>query len=145
MTELFAYGTLRDGEYQRALFDRTVPTRPATLSGWRAVVAKGGYLTIVREAGDEVTGDLLTLDDAALATADAWEEVPLYERVAVEVHTSDGQAVQTQVYVRPSSARERVPDGLLAQRDRQDVLAQIREFRLMNERTARARNARQHR
>jgi gamma-glutamylcyclotransferase (GGCT)/AIG2-like uncharacterized protein YtfP len=132
MTQLFAYGTLRDEEYQQALFDHTLPARPATLPGWRAVVSEGGYLTVVRAAGDEVTGDLLALDDAALATADAWEEVPLYERVAVEVRTADGSAVEAQVYVRPSASRERAPDGILAQHGRHDVLAQIRQFRLRN-------------
>jgi gamma-glutamylcyclotransferase (GGCT)/AIG2-like uncharacterized protein YtfP len=133
MTELFAYGTLRDAEYQRALFDRTVPTRPATLTGWRVVVAESGYFTVVRATGDTVSGDLLTLDDAEVARADAWEEVPLYQRVPVDVRTADGSALRAEVYVRPSAARERAPDGLLAGRSRQDVLAQIREFRLRNE------------
>ena len=129
MSELFAYGTLRDREYQGALFDRTVPARPATLPGWRAVVADGGYLTIVPAAGDEVAGDLLTLDDAALAIADAWEDVPLYRRVGVAVRPADGTAVNAQVYVRPSDSRERAPAGILARHPREDVLAQIRELR----------------
>ena len=129
MSELFAYGTLRDREYQEALFDRTVPARPATLPGWRTVVADGGYLTIVPAAGDEVTGDLLTLDDAALALADAWEEVPRYERVAVVVRTAEGSTVSAQVYVRPSDSRERAPEGILARHPRAHVLAQIRQLR----------------
>jgi gamma-glutamylcyclotransferase (GGCT)/AIG2-like uncharacterized protein YtfP len=130
VTELFVYGTLRDGEYQQALFGRTLPTRPATLHGWRAVVAEGGYLTVVREPADAVSGDLIALDDAALATADAWEDVPLYTRVPVEVRTAGDFAVSAQVYVRATASRERAPDGLLAQHDRREVLAQIREFRL---------------
>ena len=130
MIELFAYGTLRDSEYQQALFDRTLPTRPATLPDWLAVVAEGGYLTLVRAPGETVTGDLVTLDDAALAMADAWEEVPLYERLRVEARTADEVSVPAWVYVRPSASRERAPAGLLARHDRATVLAQIRSCRL---------------
>ncbi len=129
MIEVFAYGTLRDREYQRALFDRTLPMRPATLAGWLAVVAEGGYLTLVRAPGETVAGDLLTVDAGALALADAWEEVPLYERLAAEARTADGSTVAAWVYVRPSASRERPPQGMLARHDRPTVLAQIRRFR----------------
>jgi gamma-glutamylcyclotransferase (GGCT)/AIG2-like uncharacterized protein YtfP len=130
VTEVFVYGTLRDAEYQQALFGRTLPTRPATLPGWRAVVAEGGYLTVVVEPADTVNGDLITLDETALATADAWEDVPLYTRLPVEARTAGDVTVNAQVYVRATASRERAPEGLLAQHDRRDVLAQIREFRL---------------
>jgi gamma-glutamylcyclotransferase (GGCT)/AIG2-like uncharacterized protein YtfP len=138
VTELFVYGTLRDAEYQEALFGRALSTRPATLPDWRAVVAEGGYLTVVPEPADAVNGDLIALDDAALATADAWEEVPLYARVPVEVRTAGDITVSAQVYVRATAARERAPEGLLAQHDRREVLEHIREFRLrraLHERT----------
>jgi len=127
--EVFAYGTLRDPEYQQALFDRTLPMRPATLAGWLAVVAEGGYLTLVRAPGETAGGDLLTLDDDALALADAWEEVPLYERLTVEARAADGSFVAAWVYVRPSASRERAPRGMLARHERRTVLAQIRSFR----------------
>ncbi len=51
MNEIFVYGTLGDPEYQLALYDRTLPTRPATLADWSVVVAESGYLTIVEEPG----------------------------------------------------------------------------------------------
>jgi gamma-glutamylcyclotransferase (GGCT)/AIG2-like uncharacterized protein YtfP len=129
VTEVFAYGTLRDREYQLALFDRVVPARTANLPGWRAVVAEGGYLTIVRAGGDAVSGELLTLDDGALALADAWEEVPRYERIAVAVRTADGSAVDAQAYVRATGSHERAPDGVLTLHARSEVLAQIRALR----------------
>jgi gamma-glutamylcyclotransferase (GGCT)/AIG2-like uncharacterized protein YtfP len=131
--ELFAYGTLRDPEYQRALFDRALAMRPATLAGWMPVDAGGGYLTIVRAPGERVAGDLLALDAAALATADAWEEVPLYERIRTEVLVTGGAAAPCWVYVRPTDSRERVPEGTLARHPRAAVLAQIRAFRLTRE------------
>jgi gamma-glutamylcyclotransferase (GGCT)/AIG2-like uncharacterized protein YtfP len=130
VNELFAYGTLRDAEYQQALFDRVLPMRPATLPDWIAVVAEGGYLTLVRAPGESVSGDLVTLDDAALALADAWEEVPLYERLRIVVHAPNGDSVPAWVYVRPSASRERAPAGMLARPERSEVLAQIRDCRL---------------
>jgi acyl-CoA thioesterase-1 len=130
--ELFAYGTLRDASYREALFDRILPTRPATLAGWRAVVETGGYLTIVRAPGETLRGELLSLDDAALAVADAWEEVPLYERLRVEAQ-AEGAAVPCWVYVRPTASDDRAPEGMLARHDRATVLAQIRAFRLSRE------------
>jgi gamma-glutamylcyclotransferase (GGCT)/AIG2-like uncharacterized protein YtfP len=126
---VFAYGTLRDAEYQQALFDRVLPARPATLSGWLAVVAEGGYLTLVRAPGENVSGDLLVLDDAALGLADAWEEVPLYARLRVETRDAAGAAVPAFVYVRPTASRRRAPAGMLAQHERAEVLAHIRACR----------------
>ena len=134
--EIFAYGTLRDAEYQHALFGRTLAARPATLPGWLAVVAEGGFLTLVRAPDETVTGELLTLEAAALAIADAWEEVPLYERIAVEARAAGGVAVSAEVYVRPSRSRERAAPGVLSAHARGEVLGRIRAFRRDYERTS---------
>jgi gamma-glutamylcyclotransferase (GGCT)/AIG2-like uncharacterized protein YtfP len=134
--EIFAYGTLRDAEYQQALFDRALPTRPAVLRGWLVVIAEGGFLTLVRAAGETATGDLVTVGDAALAIADAWEEVPLYARLEVEAHTGDGATVAASVYVRETTSTERALAGMLARHTRSDVLAQIRAFRRDYDRTS---------
>ena len=128
MIELFAYGTLRDAEYQAALFGRALPTRPAMLPEWLAVVAEGGYLTVVRTAGETVIGDLITLDEAQLAIADAWEEVPLYERLRVDVRDAHDAIVPAWLYVRPTASRERAPAGMLTRHPRATVLAQIRSL-----------------
>lgn len=125
MNRLFVYGTLRDAEYQQALFGRTLPMRPATLPDWAAVIAENGYLTVVRAPGERVDGDLIAPDDEALALADAWEDVPSYERVPIEARDGEGTAVAAFVYVRATAATERAPDGLLARHDRAAVLAQI--------------------
>lgn len=126
---LFVYGTLRDAEYQRALFGRTLPARPATLPDWAAVVAENGYLTIVPAPGERVDGDLITLDGDALALADAWEEVPVYERLRIEARDREGAAVPAFVYVRPTASRERAAGGVLARHERAAVLAQIARCR----------------
>ncbi|HEV8020871.1 MAG TPA: gamma-glutamylcyclotransferase family protein [Candidatus Lustribacter sp.] len=125
---LFVYGTLRDAEYQRALFGRTLPVRPATLPDWAAVVAENGYLTLVRAPGERVDGDLIALDDDALALADAWEDVD-YERVQLEARDADGNPVSAGVYIRPTAAHERAPAGALAGHPRERVLAQIARCR----------------
>jgi gamma-glutamylcyclotransferase (GGCT)/AIG2-like uncharacterized protein YtfP len=83
-----------------------------------------------------VNGDLVTVDDAALAIADAWEEVPLYERLAVQARTSGGATVAASVYVRATASSERAPAGMLARHARADVLAQIRAFRRDYDRTS---------
>lgn len=134
MNLLFAYGTLRDPEYQEALFERRPQTGPATLPDWAAVVAENGYLTLVRAPGEAVNGELLSLDDAALALADAWEDVD-YERLRVEARDARGDAVTAFVYVRPTAARERAPAGMLAQHPREHVLAAIARARAGYERT----------
>lgn len=129
MIQLFAYGTLRDPEFQEALFGTVIAMRPATLHGWMPVVAESGYLTIVAAPGDRVAGDLLALDASALAIADDWEDVPLYIRTHVEVTPEDGAPVSAWVYVRPTASRTRAPEDILTTNDRAHVIAQIRASR----------------
>jgi gamma-glutamylcyclotransferase (GGCT)/AIG2-like uncharacterized protein YtfP len=128
MIPLFVYGTLRDEEYQRALFDRVFPPIPARLTGWMVVVAESGYFTIVESAQAHVDGALLELDDAALALADRWEDVPVYERRNVIVDVA-GKPRTAFVYVRKTALREPPPSGVLATHDREHVLAAIRACR----------------
>jgi gamma-glutamylcyclotransferase (GGCT)/AIG2-like uncharacterized protein YtfP len=127
VSELFVYGTLRDAEYQRALFGCEVPMRPATLTGWLAVVAETGYFTLVRAPEETVSGDLITLDDEQLALADAWEDTD-YERLPIEARDATG-TVPAFVYVRPTESRERIEPGTLATHPRAVVLAHILSFR----------------
>ncbi len=127
MTDVFVYGTLRDAEYQRALFGCEVPMRPATLSGWLAVVAETGYFTIVRAPGETVDGDLVTLDDEQLALADAWEGAD-YELVRIEARDDTG-AIAAFVYVRQTTSREPIQPGTLSRHPRTVVLAHLMSFR----------------
>jgi gamma-glutamylcyclotransferase (GGCT)/AIG2-like uncharacterized protein YtfP len=143
-SDVFAYGTLRDPEYQQALFDCLLPTRPATLAGWIVVVAESGYFTVVAGPGESVHGDLVTLDAGQLALADAWEDT-LYERRLVVACDAAGSPVPAFLYVRRSASRERPAPGTLARHERSEVLAAIRAFRLSFAGTAKARSAGPHR
>jgi gamma-glutamylcyclotransferase (GGCT)/AIG2-like uncharacterized protein YtfP len=134
MNQLFAYGTLRDPEYQEALFGHPFATQPATLPDWVAVVAENGYLSLVRAPGEAVSGELLALDDAALALADAWEDVE-YERLLLEARDANGNRISAFVYVRPTASRERAPAGTFASHPRAHVLAAIARAREDYERT----------
>jgi len=125
----FSYGTLLDPEYQRELFGRSVPTVPATLSDWQAVFTATGYLTIVPQPGASVSGALVTVNERELAICDAWEEVPLYERVDVRAIDAHGTATATWAYVRPLAAGEPAPPGVLARAPRADIIRTIRRFR----------------
>ncbi len=101
---VFSYGTLRLPRVQLALFGRAVPTRPATLSGFRVeqltiadpeVVATSGTSShpILRPSPDpvdRVEGSVLHLSTQQLAAADAYE-VEDYRRV--RARTTAGEAV----------------------------------------------------
>jgi gamma-glutamylcyclotransferase (GGCT)/AIG2-like uncharacterized protein YtfP len=128
MNRLFAYGTLRDPEYQQALFGYRLTTQPATLPDWAAVMGENGYLTLIHAPGEAVSGELLDLDDDALALADAWEDVD-YERLQLEARDAGGSPLTAFVYVRPTALRERAPAGTFAQHPREHVLAAIARAR----------------
>lgn len=110
------------------MFDRTFPATPATLDGWTIVVAEGGYFTIAPAPDAAAEGDLLELDAAALALADRWEDLTVYERREVVVDVA-GEARPALVYVRATASREPPPQGRLAMHDRAHVLAAIRACR----------------
>ncbi len=128
----FSYGTLLDPEYQRELFGRAVPTSPATLHDWCAVFTGSGYLTIVPQPGAAVRGALVTVDARELAICDAWEEVPLYARVPVQVVRDAAEPIDTWAYVRAvdadADAGEPAPPGVLARASRAEIVAAIRRF-----------------
>lgn len=91
MIPLFAYGTLRDWTWRHALLGAEYPAEPATLPGWERVALPGyGYLSIRRNPAAAVDGVLIALDSTGRETTDAWEEVPRYGTVAVNVHTAHG-------------------------------------------------------
>ena len=127
MIPLFAYGTLRSAAVRAALFERPYPVRAATLRDWRVVVAETGYFTVVAEPGASLAGDLIELDDAGLARADAWEEAA-YERITVRAEDA-GRRVEAWLYVRPTASRTPPPPGAFALHDEAAVLDAIRALR----------------
>lgn len=127
MIPVFSYGTLRDAEYQRELFGRAYPTHPASLPGWRVVVCEGGYFSVVVDPAGCIAGDLVALDERALAIADGWEG-PEYGRQRVRANAADGKGTDAWLYVRPTASLSSPPAGTMAQHPRNDVLAAIRAY-----------------
>jgi gamma-glutamylcyclotransferase (GGCT)/AIG2-like uncharacterized protein YtfP len=126
---LFAYGTLRDPEYQRELFARTYPMRRARVEGFIVVSTGGGYLAAIPRTGGIIDGALVELDAPGYAIADAWEDRTIYDRVSVEARVESGRIVPAYLYVQLAARGEPVTDGRLADRARADVIADIRAFR----------------
>jgi gamma-glutamylcyclotransferase (GGCT)/AIG2-like uncharacterized protein YtfP len=129
MLPLFAYGTLRDPQYQRELFERTFPQRPAQVRGYVVVSTGGGYLAAAPRPGETIAGALVELDLAAYAIADAWEDLTIYERVEVTAYGRGERLERCFMYVQPGAAGPPVTDGRWSDRARADVIADIRRFR----------------
>jgi gamma-glutamylcyclotransferase (GGCT)/AIG2-like uncharacterized protein YtfP len=131
MLPLFAYGTLRDPDFQRELFARTFPMRPALVRDFIVVSTGGGYLAAVPHPGATIAGALVELDAAGYAIADAWEDRTVYDRVEIEARTGDGRPERCWMYVyaRPVAGGASVTDRRLTDRTRDEVMADIRAFR----------------
>jgi gamma-glutamylcyclotransferase (GGCT)/AIG2-like uncharacterized protein YtfP len=87
---LFGYGTFCRGTWRQKIFGADYAVEPATLTGWRRAATPTGYLSLVRAEGACVRGVAIALDDAGWKIADAWEDVPLYRRITVEIATAGG-------------------------------------------------------
>jgi gamma-glutamylcyclotransferase (GGCT)/AIG2-like uncharacterized protein YtfP len=127
---LFAYGTLRDREYQRELFGRTFPMQPARVTGFIALSTGGGYLAATRCAGGTISGALVELDRAAYSIADAWEDLSVYSRVAIAAQCGDGRLAPCYMYVQLGAHGRPAMDERLTDRARPEVISDIRRFRL---------------
>jgi gamma-glutamylcyclotransferase (GGCT)/AIG2-like uncharacterized protein YtfP len=95
---LFGYGTFRRPAWRDAILGAVYPARAATLRGWRRTATGSGYLSIARAPDAAIAGVLIDLDAAGWAIADAWEDVPRYEHVAVTVDAA-GAMVDAIAYV----------------------------------------------
>lgn len=126
---LFAYGTLRDPDYQRELFARTYPMKRAVAIGFIAVVAEGGYLAAMPRDGARIEGALVEFDAAGYAIADAWEDLAVYDRIEIEAMYQDGRPQRCFIYVQTDAQGPPVTDERLADRSRAEVVADIRRFR----------------
>lgn len=100
MKPLFGYGTFRNAAWRNAILGAEYPCCPAVLEGWCRIALPSGYLSVDDTdcAAAQVDGVLIDLDDAGWRIADAWEEVPTYMRVAVDVRAG-AQYITAQTYV----------------------------------------------
>ena len=126
---LFVYGTLRAPEVQRALFGRETPGRPASLDGHRLFEA-GDYWFAAPAAGCVVHGELLALDDEDVRRADLWEDVPVYQRVAVTVRCGAGEIEEASMYTRLGATGAPVEAAGYASRPIEEVVAAVRAVAL---------------
>jgi gamma-glutamylcyclotransferase (GGCT)/AIG2-like uncharacterized protein YtfP len=127
---LFGYGTFRRESWRRAIFGADYAAEPATLSGWRRASTPSGYLSLVRAGGACVHGIAIALDEAGWKIADAWEDVPLYRRIGVEIATAGGlQSAGVYVYAHAGTLRPvPIDDDALALLDDAAVEAAIARF-----------------
>ena len=89
---LFVYGTLRDPDVQRAVFGRTVGAEPDSIVGHRlgTIEIDGEAYFLLQpseDTADEVPGLVLSLTEAELALADAYEGEVHYARVMVSLRS----------------------------------------------------------
>ena len=129
MTLHFAYGS----NMSRALMRRRCPGAralgPARLDGWRFVIMRGGYASIVPEPGVAVHGVVWSLTPRDLAALNAYESLHrgLYVRRVLPV-VMVGRRRSALVYVAPGRVSGRPQPGY-----QELVVAAAREWNLPDE------------
>jgi gamma-glutamylcyclotransferase (GGCT)/AIG2-like uncharacterized protein YtfP len=133
---LFGYGTFRHPRWRYEILGASYPWEHAALRGWQRVTLPAyEYLSIRESEFGVVDGVLIELDEVGWRVADAWEEVPKYVRVPVEVRTANG-LVEARSYVFAGSHEGAVPledDGMLAAIPDRDVERSIVAFARIRE------------
>lgn len=86
MLTLFVFGTLTNPLVRKALFGEEIFSQTAVLKDYQKYLADDGYLFIKKATGELVEGQLIRLSTAQQQIADAWEDVPLYQLIPVEVN-----------------------------------------------------------
>src|ERR1700758_2254693 len=96
----FAFGSNMDRAAMLRRCPGALAIGPARLDGWRFIVTRDGYASVVPAAGGVVHGVLWRLTPRDLAAADAYESVAggLYRRRMLAVSRA-GRRVQAMVYI----------------------------------------------
>ncbi len=126
---LFAYGTLRDAEFLRELFGRTFSMQAARVRDFIVVRTATGYLAATPRTGSIVEGCIVAVDATVYPLADAWEDLTVYDRIAIDADLRDGTTRRCWMYVQPGAQGPAVTDGRASVHPRADVVAEIRRFR----------------
>ncbi len=87
MTLHFAYGSNMSRSHMRALCPGARPLGTATLTGWRFIVGRDGFASLVRQPGSRVHGVVWRLSARDVAAINAYENVQsgLYLRRSLPV------------------------------------------------------------
>jgi len=85
---LFVYGSLREGDVQRAVFGRAVAGTRDTLAGFALSSLPAGHLIVDQtgDAADRVRGLRLSISQAELAAADGYE-IADYARIVARLES----------------------------------------------------------
>ena len=128
-TCLFSYGTFRKREVQKVIFGDEVQMFDATLRGFEVVQGEDGFFALRENEASFVEGSILVLDRRLLLKADQWEEVPIYEREQVVVHTDFGEA-RAWVYLKETDSGAKVVHDLerYAEVDETEWLETLHQF-----------------
>ncbi len=126
MTLHFAYGS----NMSRALMGRRCPAAtalgPARLDGWRFVITRDGYASLVRDSGARVHGVLWRLTPRDLAALDAYEQRAYLRRVVPVRHGAGRRPAL--VYLAPERGGGRARPGY-----QELVVASARDWKLPHE------------
>ncbi len=123
---LFVYGTLKDEEMRRALFETQVPCEPARLRGY-SLQSDGGFFFASPHPDGMIRGFVLSLTETQLALADLWEDVPFYSRVRVRLELLNGEG-EAWVYVRLGVEGRIVNPEEVSSLPRDEVFKMIADF-----------------
>ena len=123
MTLHFAYGS----NMSRALMGQRCPGAealgPARLDGWRFVITRDGYASLVRNTGARVHGVLWRLTPRDLAALDAYEQRAYLRRIVPVRHGAARRPAL--VYLAPERGGGRARPGY-----QELVVASARDWRL---------------
>lgn len=129
MTLHFAYGS----NMSRALMGRRCPGAtalgPARLDGWRFIITRDGYASLVRDSGARVHGVLWRLTPRDLAALDAYEQCAYLRRVVPVRHGAVRRPAL--VYLAPERGGGRARPGY-----QELVVASARDWKLPHEHVA---------
>lgn len=123
---MFVYGTLKDEEVCRLLFNENVIGEEAVLQGY-SLRKTSDFLFITPHPGGVVLGNIIRLTDDQLLIADQWEEVPYYTRKRVQVLVAT-MFVSVWTYTRDGVEGENAIEGELSSLSRKKLLKVIENF-----------------
>jgi AIG2-like family len=112
MVPYFAYGSNMSAKLMRRRCPEAVAVGPARLVGWRFVVTRDGFASIVRDPGEAVYGVLWQLSPRDTAALNAYESLDsgLYSRRVLPVRRNE-RITPAVVYMARSRTRGRARAG----------------------------------
>jgi cation transport regulator ChaC len=112
MVPYFAYGSNMSAQLMRGRCPGAVAVGTARLLGWRFVVTRDGFASIVRERGEAVYGVLWRLTPRDTAVLNAYEclDSGLYSRHVLPVHRN-ARITPALVYIARSRTQGRPRPG----------------------------------